>query len=117
MPIFTLQTNVPSSKIPQDILQSTTTLLSGLLSVPEGYVCINIQPDQKFISFGGTTEPCAYAQLNSISGINPEHNKKLSADISKHVKTHLGIEPTRMFIKFTNQAASDAGYNGGTLAK
>ncbi|XVE99289.1 hypothetical protein REPUB_Repub03eG0185700 [Reevesia pubescens] len=39
------------------------------------------------MSFGGTEQPAMYGELVSISGLNPDTNKKLSATITAILKT------------------------------
>uniref|UniRef100_A0A453LJQ0 Uncharacterized protein n=1 Tax=Aegilops tauschii subsp. strangulata TaxID=200361 RepID=A0A453LJQ0_AEGTS len=43
------------------------------------------------MAFGGTQEPAAYGELVSIGGLNPDVNKKLSADIASIVESKLSI--------------------------
>jgi hypothetical protein len=52
------------------------------------------------MSFGGTEEPAAYAELVSIGGINPANNKKVSAAISEIFEAKLSVPSSRFYIKF-----------------
>ncbi|KAF1898242.1 hypothetical protein Lal_00033008 [Lupinus albus] len=52
------------------------------------------------ISFGGSEEAAAYAELVSIGALNPDINNKLSAALSFILETKLSIPKSRFFLKF-----------------
>uniref|UniRef100_A0A6B0UTX0 L-dopachrome isomerase n=1 Tax=Ixodes ricinus TaxID=34613 RepID=A0A6B0UTX0_IXORI len=139
MPTFTINTNIPAGKVPDDFLQTTAELVarslgkplskqymqahwtagcksgSGALLYPNfRYVVVHISTDQK-MSFGGSTEPCAIANLYSIGCLGDAENKKHSAALFKHVQKTLGIKGDRMYINFFDMPATDVGYNGKTF--
>ncbi|URE18817.1 macrophage migration inhibitory factor [Musa troglodytarum] len=58
------------------------------------------------ISFGGTQQAAAYGELVSIGGLNPDVNKKLSAEISTILESKLSVPKTRFFLKFYDSKAS-----------
>uniref|UniRef100_R7WEP5 Uncharacterized protein n=1 Tax=Aegilops tauschii TaxID=37682 RepID=R7WEP5_AEGTA len=45
------------------------------------------------MAFGGTQEPAAYGELVSIEGLNPDVNKKLSADIASITSRKRAFSP------------------------
>lgn len=69
----------------------------------------------KPMSYAGTQEPCAYAEIISIGALGGAKNKTISAAVSKVVADHIGVPADRFYIKFSDVAASDFGYNGSTF--
>ncbi|XP_060213877.1 uncharacterized protein LOC132641033 isoform X5 [Lycium barbarum] len=64
-----------------------------------GYVMIVLKGSVP-ISFGGTEQPAAYAELVSIGGLNADVNKKFSAAIAETLETKLSIPKSQFFRKF-----------------
>ncbi|RWV79098.1 hypothetical protein GW17_00059822 [Ensete ventricosum] len=58
------------------------------------------------ISFGGTQQAAAYGELVSVGGLNPDVNKKLSAEISTILESKLSVPKSRFFLKFYDSKAS-----------
>ncbi|KAE8099106.1 hypothetical protein FH972_017114 [Carpinus fangiana] len=67
------------------------------------------------ISFGGTEQPAAYAELVSIGGLNPDTNKKLSGAIATILESKLSVPKSRFFLKFYDTKGSNFGWNGSTF--
>ncbi|CAH0758702.1 unnamed protein product [Diatraea saccharalis] len=78
------------------------------------YCAVSIIPDLP-MSFGGTTDPCAIANLMSIGGLGVELNKKHAKVLFDLVEMELGIPSDRMYITFQNAPTSDVGYKGTTF--
>ncbi|XP_060213873.1 uncharacterized protein LOC132641033 isoform X3 [Lycium barbarum] len=60
------------------------------------------------ISFGGTEQPAAYAELVSIGGLNADVNKKFSAAIAETLETKLSIPKSQFFRKFYDAKANQS---------
>ncbi|XP_071093140.1 macrophage migration inhibitory factor-like [Haliotis cracherodii] len=114
MPIFLLFTNLPASAIPKGFLLETTKMISKTVRKPEEGVAVRIHPDQ-MMSHGGTTDPCANSELQSIGHMGNEENIQMSKDISEFLKQKLGIDPKRNYIKFTDMKAFEVGCEGTTF--
>eukprot|EP00877_Chromochloris_zofingiensis_P014783 jgi/Chrzof1/9559/Cz04g07250.t1 len=65
--------------------------------------------------FGGTEGPAAYAELLSIGAIGGDKNKKICAAISEVLQAQLGVPPNRFYLKFSDVARSDFGWNSSTF--
>ncbi|XP_064460337.1 macrophage migration inhibitory factor homolog [Ornithodoros turicata] len=115
MPTLQINTNVLAKDIPKDFLKTTAEVVAKSLGKPLSYVVVHVHPEQ-MMSFGGTEEPCATANLYSIGRLGKEENIKHSAAIFKHVENTLGIKGNRMYINFFDLPASDVGYDGKTFA-
>ncbi|KAH7956947.1 hypothetical protein HPB52_013879 [Rhipicephalus sanguineus] len=99
MPTLTINTNVPACNIPNDFLKTTANVVADSLGKPLSYVVVHISPDQ-MLSFGGTDEPCAIANLYSIGCLSPKENKKHSAALFEHIEKTLGIKGNRKRVLF-----------------
>ncbi|KAG8376399.1 hypothetical protein BUALT_Bualt09G0059400 [Buddleja alternifolia] len=100
MPTLNLFTNIPvDGVVASDILKDATKAVAKIIGKPESYVMILVNGGVP-ISFGGTEEPAAYAELISIGGLNPSVNGKLSATIAEILQTKLSIDSSRFYIKF-----------------
>lgn len=53
----------------------------------------------KAMCFGGNEAPCAYCELISIGAIGGDKNRAISAAIAEVLKSKLGVEPGRVYIK------------------
>ncbi|KAF5301088.1 hypothetical protein FQA39_LY10907 [Lamprigera yunnana] len=67
------------------------------------------------LSWGGSTDPAAFATLTSIGALGVEENKKHSKALSEFINKELAIPSNRMYISFHNIPTSDLGYNGTTF--
>lgn len=55
--------------------------------------------------------------FNRVLAIPPgDKNKKISAALAAVVQKHLGVPPSRFYIKFYDVARSDFGWNGATVS-
>nr|BAF38455.1 macrophage migration inhibitory factor [Haemaphysalis longicornis] len=115
MPTLTINTNLPADKLPSDFLATTSKVVADSLGKPVSYVVVHINTDQ-VMSFGGSEELCAVANLYSIGCLSPKENKKHSAALFEHMKNTLGVKKDRMYINFFDVPATDVGYNGKTFA-
>lgn len=58
------------------------------------YVTVRIEPD-KMMVFGGTSDPCAHVELESIGNLGGEKNKTLSVAIGDFLEKNIGVKPDR----------------------
>ncbi|KAL4720159.1 hypothetical protein ACJJTC_012463 [Scirpophaga incertulas] len=114
MPHFRIETNVSRDNIPKDFVSKAIPILAKILRKPSQYCVVSVIPDVP-MSFGGTTEPCATANLMSIGALGVEQNKEYAKVLFELVENELGIPSTRMYITFQNCPSSDVGFNGTTF--
>lgn len=114
MPVLTVNTNVSSSKVPKDFKSKATDVVAQSLGKPASYVAIHVNASQD-ISFGGSDEPTALCELMSIGALSTSSNKKHSKNIMGLLKESLGIEPSRIYITFSDANKSNIGFNGTTF--
>ncbi|KAJ8712679.1 hypothetical protein PYW08_007983 [Mythimna loreyi] len=114
MPHFRIETNVPRSKIPQDFVLKAVPVLAKALGKPEKYCVVSVIPDVQ-MSFGGTSEPCAIANLMSIGALGVEQNKKHAKILFELVEQELGVKNDRMYITFQDEPTGNVGFTGTTF--
>ena len=95
------------------LMKEMTGLLMDLLSKPEKYIMIAVEPVTD-IYFGGSHEPAAFVELKSI-GLPADGTPKLSEAICKFLQMQLGISPERVYIEFSDAPRNMFGWNSDTF--
>nr|XP_037872130.1 macrophage migration inhibitory factor isoform X1 [Bombyx mori] len=99
MPHFRIETNISRSKIPADFVVKAIPVLAKALGKPEQYCVVTVIPEM-LMSFGGSTEPCAIANLMSIGSLGVEQNKKHAKVLFELVEKELGVPTDRFVLKY-----------------
>lgn len=115
MPTLSVQTNVKSAAVPDNLAKDLVDVVAKALGKPKSYVVVHVQPDQ-LMSWGGTDDPCAIVNLGSIGQISKEKNIKTTQTISGRLEQALGIKDDRMYIMFTDLQSQNVGYTNTTFA-
>eukprot|EP00898_Chlorokybus_atmophyticus_P006331 jgi/Chlat1/669/Chrsp104S01154 len=115
MPWLSVTTIVPSNSV-----STSDFLKGGVQDCCSGdwqarFVCVSVRAGVP-VTFGGTEEPTAAAELTSIGGIGGEKNKSISKKITNLVSSSLNMPPNRYYVNFVNVEGSDVGWNGETFA-
>ena len=84
-----------------------------LLGKPERYVMVVVQGGQT-MTFGGSTDACAYLQLKSL-GLPEERTAKFSAALCEHIQQDLGIDSSRIYIEFSSPPRHMWGWDRSTF--
>ena len=103
---------VPAARVAPGAVAALSSKVAIALAKPERYVMVALATDRA-MSFGGSAEPCAYAELVSVGGFRD--TRKLSADLTPALAEGLGVAPERLYLKFTAVAGADFGWNGSTF--
>jgi phenylpyruvate tautomerase len=90
-----------------------STAVANLLGKPEDYVEIALVPVPN-MSFGGSTEACAFVELKSL-GLKAEQGKELSAALAALLKDSLGLAPERVYIQMSDHPRELWGWNSSTF--
>ena len=99
MPYLSIQTNLPlSKKAERAVLRTASALVARELRKPEDFVMVALQGDQPML-FAGTDDPVAFLELKAIA-LPIRKVKSLSESLSGLVEEHLGIPPSRVYVKF-----------------
>lgn len=116
MPFLNILTNttIPDEERRQ-VLQAASSTISEMLGKPESYVMIHLA-DKAALSFGGSDEPACLLQLKSL-GLPEERTKDFSSRLCDFADAHLGIEPDRTYIEFSNPPRHMWGYDRHTFQR
>ncbi|KEH22851.1 macrophage migration inhibition factor-like protein [Medicago truncatula] len=100
MPCLTLSTNVSFDGVDiSSILSQLNSTIANILGYPKSYVTVSLEGSIP-ICFGETEEPAAYGEFVAIGILNPDLNKKLSAEIALVLHTMLLVPKSRFYLKF-----------------
>eukprot|EP00899_Mesostigma_viride_P015056 jgi/Mesvir1/23551/Mv18248-RA.1 len=114
MPTLNIVTNVPSDSLKtSEIIKDCSKVVAAGTGKPESYVMISLRASTP-MSFGGTEEPTAFAQLFNIGSLKGK-TENLSKKLSEIVKSKLGVPPERFYISFQESEGYLWGFNGGTF--
>ncbi len=114
MPFLKIQTNLPlSKKAERTVLRTASTLVAEELDKPEDLVMVALQPNTPML-FAGSDEPVAFLELKAI-GLPVRKTHRLSEALCNLVKEHLGIPPSRVYVKFITVPKGMWGWKGDTF--
>ncbi|CAK8574998.1 unnamed protein product [Lathyrus sativus] len=115
MPGLNLSTNVSFDGVDvSSILSQLNSTLANILNYPKSWVTVSLEGSIP-MSFGNTEDPAAYGEFVAIGILNPELNKKLSAEIALVLQTMLSIPKSRFFLKFNDIEGYNCGLDGGIM--
>ena len=115
MPTLSVVTNVqlaPPAAVA--VCKKLSVAVARSTGKPESYVTVSLRADCPLV-FAGTDAPAAQAELISIGALGGEKNKGHSRALADVLTAELGVPANRFYIKFSDVAASDMGWNGTTF--
>jgi len=114
MPLIKITSSV---EVPVDkreaLLAAVSKAAAAVTGKPERYMMVVL--DAGSVMFDAKPGPGAYADVRAIGGLTPEVNAKLTGQICALLKQWLGIPGERVYVTFTEVAASHWGNNGKTF--
>ena len=111
MPLMKITTNVMlPEKQRETLLAPLSRLLAECTGKPEAYCMVACE--QAAMLFAGQRGATAFVDVRGIGGLDHEVNAKLSAGLAVEIKKALGVPPDRLYLTFTEVAASNWGWNG-----
>jgi len=114
MPYLKIQTNLPlSGKAERTVLKIASALVAKELNKPEDFTMIALQPDTPML-FAGNDDPVAFLELKAI-GLPAKKTKRLSEVLCQLIEDHLGIPPSRVYVKFIDVRRGMWGWKGDTF--
>lgn len=114
MPYLKIQINLPlSKKAERTVLRTASTLVAEELDKPEDYVMVAIQANTPML-FAGSDEPVAFLELKAI-GLPARKTRRLSEALCALIEAHLGISPSRVYVKFITVPRGMWGWKGDTF--
>jgi phenylpyruvate tautomerase PptA (4-oxalocrotonate tautomerase family) len=114
MPLLKLHTSVPiSDDLKPKLLASCLRILAQVTGKPEAVTMVVLENGEFLM--GGKPGHAAFVDIRGIGGLTADVNKKLSEKLCDFLGKELGISPERIYITFTEVAASNWGWNGSTF--
>jgi len=114
MPYLSIETNLPlSRKAERTILRTASALVAQELRKPEAFVMIAVRANQPML-FAGTDDPVAFLELKAIA-LPVKKVKSLSESLASLVEEHLGIPPSRVYVKFIDVRRGMWAWKGDTF--
>ena len=96
------------------LCKELSSCVARCLGKPESYVLVSFKKVDA-MTFGGSDDPAACLYLSSLGAINPENNKRASAEFATILETELGVTKDRYYCNFYDSPRPNMGYNGGTF--
>ena len=114
MPYLSITTNVAlTAEAESAFTTDVSKALSSGLGKPEAYVMVSVQT-VRTLRFAASPEPAAFLDLKSI-GL-PRSLEAIASSLTALAEKHAGIAPDRVFINFSDIAASHWAHAGATFA-
>ncbi len=113
MPLLTISTNTEITD-PEQFALEASAFTARLLSKPESYVMVKLEPVQA-LSFAGNMEPAALIQLKSL-GLAEAQTTSFSDALCTFIESRLGINSARIYIEFSSPERSMWGWDKRTFA-
>lgn len=115
MPMLKMQTSVKlDGNKKETLLQKLSATLTETTGKPEEYVMVVIEDDGAIL-MGGKSVHGACIDIRGIGGFNKKVNSVASQKICELLEQETGIKPRDVYITFTDVAAQNWGWNGGTF--
>lgn len=114
MPLLKLETTVIlNDEKRKDLLAGLSGIVANTIGKPEQYVMVIVNTSAILMS--GKTGDAAFVDVRSIGGLNTNVNRQLSQKICRLLNQSLGVPPDRVYLNFTEVAASHWGWDGNTF--
>jgi phenylpyruvate tautomerase len=114
MPLMKMETSV---KVPgekkEKLILSLSRIVAEVTGKPEAYTMVTFA--ETTASMGGKIVPVAYADVRGIGGLNQKVNAGISKQVADLLKAELNIAAENVYITFTEVAATNWGWKGGTF--
>ena len=114
MPLMKIETSVAMTADKKEkLILSLSRILSQVTGKPEAYTMVTFAETTG--SMGGKIAPIAYADVRGIGGLTPNVNIAVSKEVAVLLNEELNIAPDKVYITFTDVAATNWGWKGGTF--
>ena len=111
MPYCGLQTNANIGD-KESLAKKLSSLVANELGKPEMYVMVSVE--ERAMTFGGSTEKCAFVDLRSI-GLTSSQTPKLSKAICDLLEKEIGVKADRTYVSFSDSQGYMWGWNSTTF--
>ena len=95
------------------LLAALSRIVAETVGKPEDYVMVTVS--QAAILMSGKPGEAAFVDVRSIGGLSHEVNRQLSQKLCRLLHESLGVPESRVYLNFTEVAASNWGWKGATF--
>jgi phenylpyruvate tautomerase PptA (4-oxalocrotonate tautomerase family) len=114
MPLLKLETTAGLSDDKRKaLLAALSKIVAETVGKPEDYVMVTVS--QAAMLMSGKPGEAAFVDLRSIGGLSHEVNRQLSQKLCRLLHESLGVPESRIYLNFTEVAASNWGWKGATF--
>lgn len=114
MPLLKIQVSVNiAAEKKGALLAAASRIVSEETGKPEKYVMVVLESGTFLM--GGSTGSAAFLDVRGIGGLNKTVNGKLTKALCDMLRRELEIDPSRVYVTFTDVAAQNWGCNGATF--
>ena len=114
MPLLKLETTVTlTDEIRTKLLAALSKCVVEAVGKPEQYVMVTVSPAAILMS--GQEGPACFVDVRSIGGLSGTVNRKLSQMVCRTLNEMLAVPANRVYLNFSDVAASNWGWNGNTF--
>jgi phenylpyruvate tautomerase PptA (4-oxalocrotonate tautomerase family) len=114
MPLVKIETSIVlSEEKRQGLLACLSKTVAEAIGKPEQYVMAAMS--EADIQMSGTPGDAAFVDIRSIGGLTDDVIRTLAQKVCKLLADSLGIPANRIYLNFTDIAASHWGWNGSTF--
>ncbi len=114
MPLLKLQTSVPiSDDLRPTLLANCSRILAQVTGKPEAVTMVVLEKGEFLM--GGKPGHGAFVDIRGIGGLTADVNRRISEKLCDLLVKELGMSSERIYITFTEVAASNWGWKGSTF--
>ncbi len=116
MPLIQLDTScdLATQERREALAGEMSGLAASVIGKSEQYVMAVVH-DNVAMTMAGEAGDCALVTVKSIGGLNGKVNQALASEVCKLLDRELSIDPERVYLTFTELAATHWGWKGGTF--
>ncbi|MGO8925613.1 MAG: phenylpyruvate tautomerase MIF-related protein [Limisphaerales bacterium] len=95
------------------LLAALSRIVAEAIGKPEDYVMVTVS--QAAMLMSGKPGEAAFVDLRSIGGLSHDVNRQLSQKLCRLLHESLRVPESRIYLNFTEVAASNWGWKGATF--
>ncbi len=115
MPYVKVETNVIiDDETEEKLFAELTLMISEITGKSSDWIMLSLQAGMMF-RFRESAEPTAAISIEAL-GLKPGQPAALIAAATRVVCSHLGVSPTRVFLRITSPPPTHFGWNGEPFA-
>ena len=113
MPYCTLTTTARLSvEAKKEVNEELLKIVETIPGKSRSWIMTRVE-DEQFMSFAGSTEPCAMISLKCFGNVSDAKADDLTARFCSRVAPKIGVDPSRVYV--TYEGISQWGWNGGNF--